>query len=620
MLSCVAAVAVSATLSGISTSQARWQYSSRVNALQVTDSAGSPMIAPFLGGFDLPRPALVDINGDGRLDLFVQERTGDLIHFERTASGWAWRSDRFQDLNIGEWYRFVDLDRDGDKDLLSEMMHGYMRAWRNEGSATSPRFVALGDTVRDVDGLALAVDRQNILDAVDIDCNNKLDLFIGKVQGVVDRYEQEGNSPDGAPRFRLLEEFWQGIEVIGPETPGGRVDTTLESESGGRTGEGGRADSVRRHGANTLMFADVDGRGLLDLFWGDFFEQGLLRFENAGSCAQPDFTTKPSRFPQPQPLLTSGYNAPTFGDVNGDGGIDMVVGVIGGAYSPGKTAIENLFLLEQAPRGMWSVKSKRLITSIDVGTEAAPAVGDINGDSLPDLIIGSKLAVDNDRTGTLSWFENVGTRNAPAFRERGLLPISGEFNYAPVLIDLDNDGLRDMVVGTWRDRVQFFRNSGTRTVPRWTLADSALITITRGTNTTPSFGDLNGDGLIDAVIGEASGVINLYLNRGAAGAPKFELVSEQFQDIRVGRRSVPFLFDLDADQKMDMLIGNADGEIQLWRGVGSGNDVRFERDMTFVLRSYPNAMPIVVSLFGDARADLLVGTAAGGLRFFERER
>ena len=68
--------------------------------------------------------------------------------------------------------------------------------------ATEPRFVPQGDTIRDVDGLPIPADRQNILNAVDIDCNGKIDLFIGRVQGTVDRFEQDGVSPDGSPRRR----------------------------------------------------------------------------------------------------------------------------------------------------------------------------------------------------------------------------------------------------------------------------------------------------------------------------------------------------------------------------------------------------------------------------------
>jgi hypothetical protein len=315
--------------------------------------------------------------------------------------------------------------------------------------------------------------------------------------------------------------------------------------------------------------------------------------------------------------------------VDGDGLTDMVLGVIGGAYQPSRTAIENLWMLRQSPKGTWTETTRRLIAGIDVGSEAAPLLADLNGDSLLDLIVGSKISVDSGTSGTVTWFENIGSATQPLFRERGALPSDGvrdadgklpflaEYNYAPTAADLDGDGLLDIIAGTWRDRIQWYRNTGTRTAPSFSLQDSALVIITRGTNTTPSFGDLDGDGLPDLVIGEASGAINLYRNVGTRTAPQFNLVSDQFQDIRVGRRSAPLLADMNRDGKLDMLIGNADGELQLWLAVGARGEIRFERDSTFLLKSYPNATPAVGDLWGRGNLDLVVGVSAGGLQLFE---
>src|SRR5690606_10643895 len=133
-----------------------------------------------LGGFDVPRPQLVDIDGDGDLDLFLQERSGELVFFEREGDRWTWRTDQFQDLDVGEWFRFVDLDGDGLWDLLGETRYSHVRAWRNTGTRSEPRLVLAADSLRDADGRAIFADRQNILNLADIDCNGRLDLFIGR--------------------------------------------------------------------------------------------------------------------------------------------------------------------------------------------------------------------------------------------------------------------------------------------------------------------------------------------------------------------------------------------------------------------------------------------------------
>ena len=51
------------------------------------------------------------------------------------------------------------------------------------------------------------------------------------------------------------------------------------------------------HGANTMALADHDGDGDLDLFWGDFFEPGLLLIANSGTCPEPNFRNPPCSSP-----------------------------------------------------------------------------------------------------------------------------------------------------------------------------------------------------------------------------------------------------------------------------------------------------------------------------------
>ena len=583
------------TRSGPTSGEALPTFERRVSPFEVAASDGAAYQFPFLGGFNVPRPQLVDMDGDGDLDLFIQEAAGELLWFERIDGPdvrFAWRADRFEGLDIGEWYRFADLDADGDLDLLGESRYSMIRAWENRGPDAEPRFVSVADTLRDEQGQAIFSDRQNIPNVVDFDCDGLLDLMLGRLDGSVTRYEATAPwSGQGAPTFAFVTDNLQGISIVAQITPSAR------------------------HGANTLVFADLDGDGDKDLIWGDWFEPGLLLLENNGTCESPGFSNNPVPWPVGDPIATSGYNAPTFGDVDADGDLDAIVGVLGGAYNPITTAADNLYLLEQTTSG-WSLVTRRLIEQVDVGAESVPAVGDLDGDGDLDILLANKIDPANPRTARIYRLENVGSPGRPAFRMAGALEeISGEFHYAPALADLDGDGDLDLAVGTWNEGVLLFRNEGSAREPRFARVNEPLVDLTRGSHVSPALADLDGDGDLDLVAGESSGEINVWRNEGTRSAPAFTLVTDTLLGLDVGRRSAPALADLNGDGATDLIVGSESGQtIVLW---GSGDSAidRFERAGALVLPGI--STPVFVDLDGDGDLDLLAGEIAGGLRWYE---
>ena len=559
-----------------------------VTPFEVVDSTGRAYEHPFLGGFDVPRPQLIDIDADKDPDLFVQERSNQLMFLENVGdasnASFVWRTDRFRGLDISEWYRFVDMDQDGDQDLLAEEPFSYIRFYRNVGSPAEPRFELAVDTLRTVGGEPLLSDRQNIPNATDIDCDGLTDLFVGRLAGTVTRYEAVEARAD-EPRFRLVSERFGDIEIVA-----NLVGT--------------------RHGANTMDFADYDGDGDVDLFWGDFFEAGLLLLENTGTCQNPEITNDPVPFPPDDPVQTTGYNAPTVADLNADGRPDMLIGVLGGAYNPTLSARANLYHLRHTADG-FDVVTRRYLEQMDVGSESSPTFLDDDGDGDLDLLVGAKIDPTVPGTGRVYRFENIGTVERPALRWAGALSMSGSYHYAPEGGDLDGDGDVDLLLGTWNDEVLFYANTGGG--ERWRLEAEPLVELTRGSHSTPALGDVDGDSDLDLFVGESSGAVNFFRNVGSPAEAEFELVSDTWNDLDFGRRSHPELVDLDEDGDPDLVVGNEDGDLTYFANDGG----RFS-EIEEPLPTWPFAAPAFVDLDGDGVLELVVGGLSGGLAFFRQ--
>ena len=79
-----------------------------------------------------------------------------------------------------------------------------------------------------------------------------------------------------------------------------------------------------------------------------------------------------------------------------------------------------------------------------------------------------------------------------------------------------------------------------------------------GNYSTPSFADLDGDGDIDAVVGEGNGTLQYFRNTGTATAPVFVQqtgAANPFSGVDVGTFSAPSLADLDGDGDLDAVVG-----------------------------------------------------------------
>jgi uncharacterized protein (DUF2141 family) len=232
------------------------------------------------------------------------------------------------------------------------------------------------------------------------------------------------------------------------------------------------------------------------------------------------------------------------------------------------------------------------------------------------MVVGNRIDPTNTTTGRMLYFRNEGTRTAPKFRLADTLALDSAYHVAPAFADLDGDGDLDMLLGTWNQDVLYFRNAGTAQEPRFVQDTALTIRPPRVSYATPALADIDGDGDLDLFIGGANGAIIHFRNDGTRTAPNFVLVTETLDDLDVGRRSAPSLVDVDGDGLLDLVVGREASGVAVFRNAGTRTAPRFVPFDGWSLALPPMSTPAFGDLDGDGKLDLVSGTVSGGLVFY----
>ncbi len=146
---------------------------------------------------------------------------------------------------------------------------------------------------------------------------------------------------------------------------------------------------------------------------------------------------------------------------------------------------------------------------------------DWNGDGLKDLLAGQS----GPRGIELVLYKNIGTQSGPKFGKPEPLEIPGPkmSRPSPYLVDWDGDGKLDIMFGTERPTIYFFRNIGTNQNPKLETGKQISLAgddFSEGYRCRIDVTDWNEDGKLDILVGNfyskqrpAGGNIWLFLGR-----------------------------------------------------------------------------------------------------------
>ena len=560
-------------------------------------------------------PTGVDLDGDGDLDLVVGNRYGALWLFQNDGGVFVEQigaADPFAFLDVGDYSTpaFVDLDGDGDLDLVSGNGSGALLAFENDGGA----FTALVGSANPFDGVD--VGDYSAPAFVDLDGDGDLDLVSGDGSGALVAFENDGGA------FTALvgaANPFDGVDVGDYSTPAfvdvdgdGDMDVVVGETDGTLT----TILNTTPHGQTTTVEVAAEGEAptLENLAASVSFDENTVNAAPALMALDVDFTA-PGGDLEGGTLTLSGLLAEDRVSVRDEGtgageiglsGADVtfggvVVGTLAGgvggtltvAFNAAATAAAVEALIQNLTYANVSdtpTASRDLVLNIidaigadlgalagpqtfavadpagnpfdgvDVGLSSAPAFLDLDGDGDLDLLSG-------DTGGALLAFENDGG----VFTE--LIGAANPFNgvdvgsnSAPTAVDLDGDGDLDLVVGVYYGSMRSFHNDG-GVFSELAGAANPFAGIDVGDFSTPAFVDLDGDGDLDLVSGNFSGALLAFENDGGAFTALVG-AANPFDGVDVGLSSAPTFIDLDGDGDLDLMSGEIYGALLAFENDG----------------------------------------------------
>lgn len=394
-----------------------------------------------------------------------------------------------------------------------------------------------------------------------------------------------------------------------------------------------------RHVGSSLTAIDYNGDGTKDMVMGDVQVNSLNMMTGTTINDTILITSQDPTYPTyDTPVDLYSFPSAFFLDVNNDGKTDMIASPTETGY--GEAVMDSVAWYYQNTVSnsnmTFNFQQKDFLVGdmVDLGQDAYPAFFDYNGDGLLDIVVGSFgycRGYQNYEIG-LTLFENVGTPTNPAFNQvdnnyAGLdsINING---LHPCFGDLDGDGDQDMLLGTPQGTLVYVRNKGgagaTAVWDKPTL-NYANISV-NATDAAPYLVDLDRDNDLDLLVGVFNGTIKYYENTGSA-------LTASFSNTPTSAMLGNFSLQSTGSRKATPCVYDRAGSYELYLGHQFKGIAHFNNIDGNILGTYDtlslNAGDIytghyedldIADINADGFPDMVIGNSRGGISFYTEKK